>query len=77
MNRPLAILSFCALLSACTEEASIKDAEKAIAAEVEEDTAAAVKSEKKSIEEAADAAAKLVEEESRQEIEAMEQADTQ
>lgn len=58
------------LLTACTEEPTPKEAEAAQATAVEEDTADAVKAEKKSLEEAADAAAKLVEEESRQEIEA-------
>ncbi len=58
-----------ALTSACSSEPAPKEAGKAEAAEIREETDSAVKAEKKSIEEAAEAAVKLVEEESRQEIE--------
>jgi PBP1b-binding outer membrane lipoprotein LpoB len=65
---PLAILLM--LTMGCSKEPAHKEAEKAAVANTAEDTADAVKAEKKSIEEAAEAAVKLVEEESRQEIEA-------
>ena len=67
---PLAILLV--LMMGCSKEPAPKEAEKAAVANTAEDTADAVKAEKKSIEEAAEAAVKLVEEESRQEIEATE-----
>lgn len=59
------------LLISCSEEPTPKEAETVQAAAAEAETADAIKAEKKSLEEAADAAAKLVEEESRQEIEAL------
>lgn len=56
-------------LTACVEEQSPAQSEKAAEKIAAEDDAAAVKAEQKSIEAAADAAAKLVEEEARAEIE--------
>ena len=71
MRRVWATLAMTLIVAGCTEEPAPKDAQKASVANVAEDTADAVKLEKKSIEEAAEAAVKLVEEESRQEIEGL------
>ncbi|MGL5838464.1 MAG: hypothetical protein ACRCY3_08195 [Sphingorhabdus sp.] len=56
------------LASACTEEPTPVEAEKAAQQIVDDDTENAVKTEARNIEEAADAAAKLVEEEAQEEI---------
>ncbi|MEQ1540189.1 MAG: hypothetical protein ABL928_14785 [Sphingorhabdus sp.] len=72
MRLIVALLTLTILTAACSEEPAPKEAEKAAVANTAEDTADAVKAEKKSIEEAAEAAVKLVEEESRQEIETSE-----
>jgi PBP1b-binding outer membrane lipoprotein LpoB len=71
MTAARALLIGALFLSACSKDPAPKDAEAAKTPAIEADTADAVKAEKKSLEEAADAAAKLVEEESRQEIEAL------
>lgn len=71
MRRLAVLLSLTLLAVGCAEEPAPKEAEKAAVANAAEDTADAVKLEKKSIEKAAEAAVKLVEEESRQEIEGL------
>lgn len=71
MSRPAILAVLLVLTSACSNEPAPKEAGKAQAAEIKEETDSAVKAEKKSIEEAAEAAVKLVEEESRQEIETL------
>ena len=71
MTNGIIIIAAALLLISCSEEPTPKEAETVQAATAEADTADAIKAEKKSLEEAADAAAKLVEEESRQEIEAL------
>ena len=76
MRRASAFLAATLLCSACTEEPAPKEAAEAVVANAAEDTADAVKLEKKSIEEAAEAAVKLVEEESRQEIEELAPTET-
>jgi hypothetical protein len=67
--RVLLLLATLQAVSACAEEPTPKEADKAAKATIAEDTAGAVKQQKKSIEEAAEAAVKLIEEEARQEIE--------
>ena len=71
MRHTPVLLALTLLATACTEDPTPKEAEKAADANTAEDTADAVKLEKKSIEEAAEAAVKLVEEESRREIEGL------
>ncbi len=77
MIRGVAILALLVLTSACSSEPASKQPDKAKTAEVKEVTDSAVKAEKKNIEEAAEAAVKLVEEESRQEIEAVSETEGQ
>lgn len=71
MRHTPALLVLTLLATACTEDPTPKEAEKAADVNAAEDTADAVKLEKKSIEEAAEAAVKLVEDDSRQEIEGL------
>ena len=71
MRHTSALLALTLLASACTEDPTPKQAEKTADANAAEDTADAVKLEKKTIEQAAEAAVKLVEEESRQEIDGL------
>lgn len=68
MKQALALLL---LLSACVEEPTPKEAEKAAEVLTEDE----VKAHKKSIEEAADEAAKLVEADAKAEIDALEPAE--
>lgn len=76
MIRPLC-LSVLVLLASCTGKAPSKEADKPDEGQAAEKMADTVKAEKKSLDEAADAAAKLVEEESRQEIEAIEETEAE
>lgn len=71
MRLSAVLLSLSLLTVGCGEEPAPKEAKKDAVANAAEDTADAIKLEKKSIEEAAEAAVKLVEEESRQEIQGL------
>jgi hypothetical protein len=67
----IAFLAPLLLVTACTEEPTPAQAEKALKNAVAADAEVEVKAKAKSIEQAADAAAKLIEEEANEEIEAI------